>query len=113
MKFSLSLALGFGWVLGWGVVGHQHFHGEKGEGNGEGEGEGIGEGMGDREREVPLHEREWVKDDKEELERKWSFEVSSLCFLRRAPSHMSLPSLPHVLRVVFHLSSEVRGIGSR
>lgn len=28
--------------------------------------------------ESPLHEREWVKDSPEELERKWSFEVSSL-----------------------------------
>lgn len=28
------------------------------------------------EKEVPLHEREWIQDSKEELERKWSFEVS-------------------------------------
>lgn len=39
------------------VVGHQH-----GSGNGE--------------KQVPLHEQEYVQDPVEELERKWSFEVS-------------------------------------
>lgn len=32
----------------------------------------------DLEKEVPLHEREWVKDGAEELERKWGFEVSQI-----------------------------------
>lgn len=32
----------------------------------------------DVEKEVPLHEREYSQDSPEELERKWSFEVSQL-----------------------------------
>jgi len=44
-------------MVGYGVVaGHQdHKHGEK---------------------QIPLHEQEYVQDPVEELERKWSFEVS-------------------------------------
>lgn len=48
-------------LVGCGVVsGHQDHH-EEGEG----------------ENQVPLHEREYIQDSPEELERKWSFEV---CF---------------------------------
>jgi len=51
----LKAALGLGAVCG--VVAHQHQH------------------PGD-EAQVPLHEQEFVQDSAEELERKWSFEVS-------------------------------------
>lgn len=34
----------------------------------------------DGEKEVPLHEREYSQDSPEELERKWSFEVSLRAF---------------------------------
>jgi hypothetical protein len=36
-------------------------------------------------RQVPLHERKWEQDSEEELQRKWSFEVSNfvLSFLPR------------------------------
>ena len=50
-------------LLGYGVEvagGHEHYH-EHGGGRGE---------------QIPLHEREYVQDSPEELERKWSFEVS-------------------------------------
>lgn len=54
MRASLLLSL----VVCGVVTGHSHeSHGEK---------------------EVPLHEREWIKDGAEELERKWGFEVSSV-----------------------------------
>lgn len=44
----------------YGVAGHGHgHHGEEIEGG----------------KEIPLHEREWVRDSAEELERKWGFEV--------------------------------------
>jgi hypothetical protein len=38
-----------------------------------------------REKQIPLHEQEYIQDPVEELERKWSFEVSSessYCLLR-------------------------------
>jgi agmatinase len=59
MKFYSQRALVLGLWLGGCrvVVGHQH-----GSGNGE--------------KQVPLHEQEYVQDPVEELERKWSFEVS-------------------------------------
>jgi hypothetical protein len=44
----------------------------------------LGHGGNEDERseiEIPLHEREWVQDSAEELERKWSFEVSHVTFL--------------------------------
>ena len=34
-----------------------------------------------REKQVPLHEQEFVQDSKEELERKWAFEVSCVLAL--------------------------------
>jgi hypothetical protein len=52
------------------AVGHERQHGH-GHGHAE---------------ETPLHEREWVKDSKEELERKWSFEVSHLELRREVES---------------------------
>jgi hypothetical protein len=57
---SAALVLG-ALIVGCGcVAGHQnHGHGGK---------------------EIPLHEREYVQDPVEELERKWSFEVSSVSF---------------------------------
>jgi hypothetical protein len=60
MRFCSSAALGLGaLIVGRGVVtGHQnHGHGGK---------------------QIPLHEQEYVQDPVEELERKWSFEVSSI-----------------------------------
>lgn len=58
MKITLTLLLALcGVVTGHGGPGHGHVHGKA-------------------EEEIPLHEREWVKDSAEELERKWSFEVS-------------------------------------
>lgn len=55
---SAALVLG-SLIVGCGVVaGHQkHGHGRK---------------------QIPLHEQEYVQDSVEELERKWSFEVSSV-----------------------------------
>jgi agmatinase len=58
MKFQCSAVVVLGSLMvGYGVVaGHQdHKHGEK---------------------QIPLHEQEYVQDPVEELERKWSFEVS-------------------------------------
>jgi agmatinase len=62
---SLAVFLGFCGV----VVGHSHHHQDGGK-------------------QVPLHEQEFVQDGPEELERKWSFEVSlSLEFsLGKSPS---------------------------
>lgn len=60
MRSCSSAALVFGaLIVGCGVVaGHQnHGHGGK---------------------QIPLHEREYVQDPVEELERKWNFEVSSV-----------------------------------
>jgi hypothetical protein len=60
MRFGSSAALVLGaLIVGCGVVtGHQnHGHGGK---------------------QIPLHEQEYVQDPVEELERKWSFEVSSI-----------------------------------
>jgi len=60
MKFCSSAALVLGaLIVGCGVVtGHQsHGYGEK---------------------QIPLHEQEYVQDPVEELERKWSFEVCSV-----------------------------------
>ena len=60
MRFVPALLFAAG--LGLGLVrGHDHSHGGK---HGE-------------EKEIPLHEREFVKDSAEELERKWGFEVGS------------------------------------
>jgi len=53
MWISLTLFLALCGVVA-GHDHHEHHHGE----------------------EIPLHEGEWVKDSPEELERKWSFEVS-------------------------------------
>jgi hypothetical protein len=57
------------WMAGCGVVaGHQHGH----------------HGGADGGKHVPLHEREYIQDPVEELERKWSFEVRcvfSACLL--------------------------------
>ena len=57
------------WMAGCGVVaGHQHGH----------------HGGADGGKHVPLHEREYIQDPVEELERKWSFEVRCVffaCFL--------------------------------
>lgn len=59
MRFAPTLLFAAG--LGLGLVrGHDHSHGGK-------DGE---------EKEIPLHERDFVKDSAEELERKWGFEVS-------------------------------------
>ena len=55
-------------MAGYGVAGHQHGH----------------HGSADGGKHVPLHEREYIQDSVEELERKWSFEVRcvfSACFL--------------------------------
>jgi hypothetical protein len=59
--YSAALLLGF-LIVGCGVVaGHQdHLH---------------------REKQIPLHEQEYVQDTAEELERKWSFEVSCLALI--------------------------------
>ena len=60
MRFFSSAELVLGaLIVGCGVVtGHQsHGHGGK---------------------QIPLHEQEYVQDPVEELERKWSFEVSSV-----------------------------------
>jgi hypothetical protein len=60
MRFCSSAELVLGaLIVGCGVVaGHQnHAHGGK---------------------QIPLHEQEYVQDPVEELERKWSFEVSSI-----------------------------------
>lgn len=61
MRLSQALILT---VCGVVVVGHaDHDHGDG--------------------KEIPLHEREWVKDGAEELERRWGFEVSVflwICF---------------------------------
>jgi hypothetical protein len=37
---------------------------------------GVVVGHGGGETQIPLHEREFVQGSEEELERKWSFEVS-------------------------------------
>lgn len=61
MKFSSSICSALiGGVIS-GVTAHSH-HAEDGE------------------KEVPLHEREYSQDSPEELERKWSFEVSLKSF---------------------------------
>jgi hypothetical protein len=60
MKFTFTALLLAAGICG--VVGHTH-HGETGEA-----------------KQVPLHEQEFVQDTPEELERKWSFEVSLLLF---------------------------------
>jgi hypothetical protein len=52
-------------MVGCGVVaGHQHGH----------------HGGADGGKHVPLHEREYIQDSVEELERKWSFEVRCVFF---------------------------------
>ena len=60
MKFErfLVATAGLCRVLG-GVHGHEHGHQHE-------------------EKQIPLHEQEYIQDSAEELERKWSFEVS--CF---------------------------------
>jgi len=57
MKFAPSLLFAAGLGLGL-VSGHEPHH------------------HGSEEKDIPLHEREFVKDSAEELERKWGFEVS-------------------------------------
>lgn len=60
---KIQRAIGLWAVLGAGLVGVSgHAHAADGE------------------QEVPLHERPFVQDSVEELERKWSFEVRSLLF---------------------------------
>jgi agmatinase len=54
MKVTFSTLLLAAGICGF-VVGHSHHDGEK---------------------QVPLHEQEFVQDSEEELERKWNFEVS-------------------------------------
>ena len=56
-------------ICGSGVAGNAHEHGHQ------------------HEEQIPLHEKEYVQDSPEELERKWSFEVSmrkrvSFCLFR-------------------------------
>ncbi len=63
MRLQRGIAVLALWGMGGGVVnGHVHAHGD----------EGVDE--------VPLHERPFVKDSVEELERKWSFEVGLFFF---------------------------------
>ncbi len=53
----LLVAAGFGGIVG--VHGHEHGHHHD-------------------EKEIPLHEQEYIQDSPEELERKWAFEVRGL-----------------------------------
>lgn len=77
MRFGLTFLAGICGV----VVGHETFHGEG--------------------KQIPLHEQDFVQDSPEELERKWSFEVSlSLSFISNKPS--SLPAKTPYSYVVFY-----------
>jgi hypothetical protein len=65
ISFSTSLILAVAFVCGV-VEGHEHGPGHHHAG----------------EAEVPLHEQPFVQDSAEELERKWSFEVSYVLLLQ-------------------------------